>query len=93
MNSPRRPDPASLLALRIPPLVIFTLVAALMELAALLFPTAGFREDHRDIVALSLGAVGVSIAIAGVVSFRRAKTTVNPLKPDAALAVRHGIPA
>ena len=32
-------------------------------------------------------ALGIFFCIAGVVSFRRAKTTVNPLKPEAATAL------
>jgi protein-S-isoprenylcysteine O-methyltransferase Ste14 len=37
--------------------------------------------------AVVLGAIGVAVAIAGVVSFRRAKTTVNPLKPETSAAL------
>ena len=33
-------------------------------------------------VAASLAVLGVAVAIAGVASFRRAQTTVNPLKPE-----------
>jgi protein-S-isoprenylcysteine O-methyltransferase Ste14 len=35
-------------------------------------------------VALALGVIGQSISISGIVSFRRAKTTINPHKPSAA---------
>jgi protein-S-isoprenylcysteine O-methyltransferase Ste14 len=35
-------------------------------------------------VALALGVIGLSISISGMVSFRRAKTTINPSKPSAA---------
>jgi protein-S-isoprenylcysteine O-methyltransferase Ste14 len=35
-------------------------------------------------VAVALVAIGQSISISGMVSFRRAKTTVNPMKPSAA---------
>jgi protein-S-isoprenylcysteine O-methyltransferase Ste14 len=35
-------------------------------------------------VALALVAIGQSISISGMVSFRRAKTTMNPIKPSAA---------
>jgi protein-S-isoprenylcysteine O-methyltransferase Ste14 len=38
-------------------------------------------------VALVLGAIGVAVAIGGVISFRRAETTVNPLKPETSAAL------
>ena len=34
--------------------------------------------------ALALVVIGLSISISGIVSFRRAKTTINPSKPSAA---------
>ena len=34
-------------------------------------------------VALALGVMGQSISISGMMSFRRAKTTINPIKPSA----------
>ncbi len=59
-------------------------VAGLMGLAARVAPAAGFSIPARQAIALGLAAVGVGVAGAGVVSFRRAKTTVNPLKPETA---------
>jgi protein-S-isoprenylcysteine O-methyltransferase Ste14 len=41
----------------------------------------------RLLVAAVLIAIGVAVAIGGVVSFRRAKTTVNPLKPETSAAL------
>jgi protein-S-isoprenylcysteine O-methyltransferase Ste14 len=41
----------------------------------------------RLLVAAVLGAIGVAVAIGGVVSFRRAKTTVNPLRPETSVAL------
>jgi protein-S-isoprenylcysteine O-methyltransferase Ste14 len=38
-------------------------------------------------VAVVLAAVGLAIALGGVLSFRRAKTTVNPLKPETSAAL------
>jgi protein-S-isoprenylcysteine O-methyltransferase Ste14 len=34
-----------------------------------------------------LGVTGVAVAVGGVMSFRRAKTTVNPLKPETSVAL------
>ncbi len=72
------------LNLKIPPLVIMAFVAALMWLGAQAVPAADFPLPARKVIALGLAAVGVGVAVAGVVSFRVAKTTVNPLKPDTA---------
>ncbi len=55
-----------------------------MWLGARAAPAAGFPLPARQAIALGLAATGVGTAVAGVVSFRLAKTTVNPLKPDTA---------
>src|SRR5664279_3386787 len=34
--------------------------------------------------ALAIAAVGAAFSVGGVIAFRRAKTTVNPMKPEAA---------
>jgi protein-S-isoprenylcysteine O-methyltransferase Ste14 len=75
------------LELKIPPLVVLVFVAALMWFGSRAAPTAGFKVPARDAIALGFSAVGVGTAVAGVVSFRIAKTTVNPLKPEAASAL------
>lgn len=41
----------------------------------------------RGTVALTLAIVGVAITVAGAAQFRRAKTTVNPLRLEAATAL------
>ena len=79
-----RPAPMSVLTLKIPPLVVMAFVAGLMWLGARAVPAAGFPLSARHALALGLVATGVFTAVAGVVSFRVAKTTVNPLKPETA---------
>lgn len=70
--------------LKIPPVVTFLLVSGLMWVAARTVPSLGFTLPARLGGALVLAGAGVVIALLGVVSFRRAKTTVNPLHPEAA---------
>jgi protein-S-isoprenylcysteine O-methyltransferase Ste14 len=53
-----------------------------MWVVALESPTIKLHEALRLSVAAGLAAIGAAVAIAGVLSFRRAKTTVNPLKPQ-----------
>jgi len=75
------------LELKIPPVVVLAVVAALMWLGSRVAPAAGFPMPARFATALGFAVVGFGIAIAGVVSFRHAKTTVNPLKPEGASAL------
>ena len=75
------------LELRIPPPVVGLLVAAGMWAGAHVPPLLQLPELARLLVAVALGATGIAIALGGVVSFRRAKTTVNPLKPETSAAL------
>ncbi|UVE16521.1 isoprenylcysteine carboxylmethyltransferase family protein [Pseudomonas sp. LS44] len=73
---------------RIPPPLVATLFGLLMWLVAHRLP--GHLElaiEWRLGAALAVLLVGVSVCLAGVLSFRRARTTVNPLKPETASAL------
>jgi protein-S-isoprenylcysteine O-methyltransferase Ste14 len=72
------------LELRIPPPLICAIVADLMWLTALVAIHFDFDFPGRLPAAAALSLLGLFIAIAGVVSFKRAKTTVNPTRPDSA---------
>ena len=69
--------------LKIPPLAVVVVMAILMWASALAAPTLALDIPGREVIALLLAGGGVAISISGVVSFRRAGTTVNPLKPEA----------
>jgi len=75
------------LELRIPPPVVGLIVAAGMWAIAQVSPRFPMPGLVRLLVAAGLLAAGVAIALAGVVSFRRARTTVNPLKPETTAAL------
>jgi len=75
------------LELRIPPPVVGLAVAAGMWAVAHVTPMLPLPKLVRLPVAAVLGAIGAAVAIGGVVSFRRAKTTVNPLKPETSAAL------
>jgi protein-S-isoprenylcysteine O-methyltransferase Ste14 len=70
------------LELKIPPVALVLFMAALMWLASLAIPAFGFRFPARHFFAASVAVAGAIITGLGIVSFRRARTTVNPLKPD-----------
>jgi protein-S-isoprenylcysteine O-methyltransferase Ste14 len=72
------------LELKIPPVVIVLLLGAVMFAAARLAPAFGFALPADRVIATGVAAAGMLIAILGVISFRRAGTTVNPLQPAAA---------
>ena len=75
------------LELRIPPPVVGLLVGAGMWMIAELPPIVQLPKLARLVVAAVLGASGIAVAVGGVMSFRRAKTTVNPLKPETSSAL------
>ena len=84
------------LELKVPPPVVALCLALLMWLVALpalpFTPPFELRFGLRACLAVALALIGQGIAIAGIVAFRRARTTINPLKPAAASAlVRSGI--
>lgn len=69
---------------KIPPLVTVALLGLAMWTVARALPGWRTPLPAGRIVAASLALTGLAIAIFGVASFRRAKTTVNPLQPSAA---------
>jgi len=72
------------LELKIPPGVVVILTAMLMWLVSRAGPALGLALPARRAVALGLVVTGAVICGLGVVSFLRARTTVNPLKPQTA---------
>jgi protein-S-isoprenylcysteine O-methyltransferase Ste14 len=75
---------------RIPPPAIGLIVAGGMWAVAHRFPTLQLPTLVRMLVAGALAGIGVGVAVSGVVSFRRAQTTVNPLKPETSAALVTG---
>lgn len=77
---------------RIPPPVVGLVAAAVMVALMVLVPGAGFPLPGSRIVAVAIVLVGVTIDLAGLIAFRRARTTINPLRPHtAAVLVRDGV--
>lgn len=89
MTKEKRMNPVALtgLELKIPPVALWVAAAALVWFTGLAAPAFDFAIAGNVIWAVGLLLVGVLTSLAGVVSFRWAKTTVNPLKPDAASAL------
>ena len=73
----------SFLELRIPPPVVALLVGLSMWFAARHIGAFAFVIPWRTALASSLVAAGMLFALAAIVSFFQAKTTVNPHRPHA----------
>lgn len=71
----------SSLKLKIPPPIVLIVSASFMWLLSVFFPAT--NEMQLRIFAVPILAVfGMSIAVSGISSFKRAQTTVNPTTPE-----------
>lgn len=75
------------LELKIPPPAVSVLVAIMMWGISRLTPPLPVSGLMRGVVAVLLVLTGACIGIAGVVAFRRGKTTINPMKPQTTSAL------
>ena len=50
-------------------------------------PAFSFELPARVIVAVAFACAGALVTVSGLIEFRRARTTVNPLKPDTSSAL------
>ncbi|MBP0627633.1 MULTISPECIES: isoprenylcysteine carboxylmethyltransferase family protein [unclassified Cupriavidus] len=80
------------LELKIPPPVVALLTGLLMWLASKLIAPVVVPFGLRVGVAVAIACIGAVIGVSAMVSFRRAKTTMNPIKPGtASLLVTDGV--
>jgi protein-S-isoprenylcysteine O-methyltransferase Ste14 len=68
---------------KIPPPFVAVIFAFLMGIAKVV-PGLEISAPIRTVLAILILLLGLSITLAGVVTFNRAKTTINPLKPETA---------
>ena len=76
----------SMLNLKVPPPVVLLISAVLMWLISERFPTNN-EPQFRLLIAPILAGLGLSIAVSGILSFRREATTVSPLTPERATSL------
>lgn len=80
------------LELKVPPVVVALLTAALMGIVARAAPGLGWSLPAGGLLATGLALVGLLICAMGLAAFKRARTTVNPMTPGtASTLVRSGI--
>ncbi|MEM8982467.1 MAG: isoprenylcysteine carboxylmethyltransferase family protein [Pseudomonadota bacterium] len=72
---------------RIPPPVAAMIGVALLIGAKTLWPSLSVRSLTQTIAGGLLIITGVAIDVAAIVAFRRARTTINPLRPEASSAL------
>ena len=70
------------LELKIPPPAVAVLIAGAMWTISLVLPLLEAPAFIRVATAVIVALAGFGISIAGVISFRRARTTINPMKPE-----------
>lgn len=75
------------LELKVPPLVVTALFAALMWLATFLFPSMTNAVAGQGAFATFFAVAGAATALAGVAALRRASTTLDPTRPESAGAL------
>lgn len=80
------------LELKVPPALLFALLAAGMYGLARALPAWTLALPARVLAAAALAAFGAAIALAGVAAFRRSRTTVHPQHPEkTSVVVAHGV--
>ncbi|MGI9831451.1 methyltransferase family protein [Vibrio vulnificus] len=75
------------LELKIPPVAVFLILIFFMYLASEFFSSWSFSLSGRLWFAGVLFGLSGVIGIVGVLAFRQAQTTVNPVKPESASTV------
>lgn len=77
---------------KIPPPIVALVFALIMWLISLVSPVMDMSFMMIVIASVVIFTVGLFFCLAGLISFRCAKTTVNPLKPETASSlVRSGV--
>lgn len=83
-NRQPQPHPWPTLSLKVPPLALVLLAALAMWLLPPITDLPRPTDPWQVWLCAALGCLGILICLAGVLAFRRARTTVNPMHPDTA---------
>jgi len=75
------------LELKVPPPAAALIVAGAMWLVAYGLDSLSFALLERRAVSIVLAASGIAVSVSGTWSFWRARTTVNPTRPEAASSI------
>lgn len=75
---------------KIPPPLVAAAIAFVMWSLSSLLPKSAASENTRLALSITIALIGIGFALAGVIAFRRSRTTVNPLHPEQATALVTG---
>ena len=75
------------LELKVPPPIVALLVAFVMWCVSRYAGASAAPELVRVSLAITLAVIGLAFDVSGFVAFRRARTTINPMKPRSASAM------
>jgi protein-S-isoprenylcysteine O-methyltransferase Ste14 len=75
------------LEMKVPPPVVGILIAAAMWGVSTLGPRLAMAPEPRTAAVAILVIAGVCFDLLGLLAFRRARTTINPLKPELSSAL------
>ena len=75
---------------KVPPPIVAALVGAAMWVAARIAPAHQIEDNLRFAIGGAFFLLGVIVTALGFMAFRRAKTTINPLEPEAATSLVTG---
>ena len=78
------------LTLKIPPALLMLIFGGLMKLTDWMLPAWRFEVPWSDWAAKVLFLLAVAVVVSGIVSFRLAKTTVDPTHPERATKIVTG---
>lgn len=80
------------LEFKIPPVVLMGVFAIGMWLLSMQLPKQALFANGSTIAAVVIVILGALVAVSGVLAFRKARTTVNPMEPqDASTLVNSGV--
>jgi protein-S-isoprenylcysteine O-methyltransferase Ste14 len=80
----------SALELKIPPPAVTLVFAVAAWVVSTFTPTIEVAALYRAPMAVSIALIGGGVTVAGVIAFRRAQTTINPMKPETASSLITG---
>lgn len=84
---PAKPSSPSALDLRVPPLLLWVVSALSILAIARWVPFGLWPIPGQALIGSALILIGALIALAGVWAFAQARTTVNPMAPEAASSI------
>jgi|SRR5690554_3797858 len=74
----------SSLELKVHPPLVAIITALIMWGISLVTPVYPVSDAIRISAAMAVALIGGGVSLAGIISFRRMKTTINPVKPERA---------